>query len=167
MLRLLGLGSLFLMSLALYFEHVMNLEPCTMCIWQRIPHIFVIALGILAALPLLETWRPPMTALTALTLTAGAGIALWHSGVELKLLPGPSSCSAALSLGDGDDAADLLNRILAAPQVRCDEVPWSFLGLSMANWNGIISAVMAVAAGYCFLGPVSRKTGKTRLAKTD
>jgi disulfide bond formation protein DsbB len=145
-----------MIGMALYFEHVMGLHPCQMCHWQRIPHIIVIGLGVIAALPQRQPWHRSVTALMSLTLIIGAGIAFWHSGVELKILPGPSSCSAAISLG-GDPAA-LLDQVLAAPIVRCDEVPWSLFGLSMANWNGLITAGMAIAAGVCFFKAISRKS---------
>jgi disulfide bond formation protein DsbB len=145
-----------MIGMALYFEHVMGLHPCQMCHWQRIPHIIVIGLGVIAALPQPQPWHRSVTALMSLILIIGAGIAFWHSGVELKILPGPSSCSAPISLG-GDPAA-LLDQVLATPVVRCDEVPWSLFGLSMANWNGLITAGMAVAAGVCFFKAISRKS---------
>ena len=49
----------------------------------------------------------------------------------------------------GDPSA-LLDQILAAPIVRCDEVPWSFLSLSMANWNFVISFGMMITAVIAF-----------------
>ena len=86
---------------------------------------------------------------------AGAGIAAWHSGVELKILPGPTACSGGIAL-DGSPAA-LVDQLLAAPVVRCDEVPWSLFGLSMANWNMLITAAMAILAGAAL-----RQTFKSR-----
>ena len=41
-------------------------------------------------------------------------------------------------------AAGRVDQILAAPVVRCDEVAWSFAGLSMAGWNALLSAGLAV-----------------------
>lgn len=148
MLHLLGLGSLFLMMMALYFEHFMGLHPCKMCIWQRIPHIAIIGLGLLSFVPNLQPLHRPLLVLMSVILLIGAGIAFWHSGVELKIFSGPASCSAAMSLS-GDPSA-LLDQILAAPIVRCDEVPWSFLGLSMANWNFVISFGMMITAVIAF-----------------
>ncbi len=144
MARLIAGGSLFLMGMALFFEHVMGLHPCKMCIWQRIPHMIVIALGVLTLFSFTMPQRRILIGVMGIALCIGAGLAFWHSGVELKLLPGPSTCSADMAL-DGDPAA-LLDQILAAPIVRCDEVPWSLFGLSMANWNFILTAAMAITA---------------------
>ena len=142
MLKLLGFGSLLMIGSALFFEHVMGLHPCKMCIWQRIPHYITIGLAAISLIPQVRKYSRPVLGLMSLSLLVGASIAFWHSGVELKLLEGPSSCSAAMSL-TGDPSA-LLDQILATPAIRCDEVPWSFLGLSMANWNFLITFAMTV-----------------------
>lgn len=144
-LRLLAAGSGFMLAMAGYFEHVMGLHPCTMCYWQRLPHGAVFALGLVSLVPALPRVTPRlMLAVMALGLLIGAGIAGWHSGVELKILPGPTACSGGMAL-DGE-VSDLLDQLLAAPVVRCDEVPWSLFGLSMASWNGLISLAMAAVA---------------------
>ena len=148
MIKLLGLGSGFMLGMAYVFEYGMGLAPCTMCYWQRVPHGIVIALGVLAVMPFLaqsSLFIRLMLTLGIISLLAGAGIAAWHSGVELKILPGPTACSGGVAL-DGSPAA-LLDQLLATPVVRCDEVPWSLFGLSMANWNMIITAGMAILAG--------------------
>ena len=38
---------------------------------------------------------------------------------------------------------DLMSALEAAPVVRCDEIAWSLLGISMAGWNAIISAALS------------------------
>ena len=39
---------------------------------------------------------------------------------------------------------ELMDQILAAPLVRCDEIAWSLAGISMAGWNAILSLVLAI-----------------------
>ena len=74
--------------------------------------------------------------LIALSATTTAAIAGYHVGVEQQLWPGPASCSSAVANGS---AAELLDRLLATPVIRCDEIAWSFAGLSMAGWNMLAS----------------------------
>ncbi|MGG7565831.1 disulfide bond formation protein B [Rhodovulum sp. DZ06] len=131
-------GSLGLLAGAFFFQHVMGLAPCEMCIWQRWPHAAAIALGI-AALAVPSLLRPA-AALGALAMAVSAGLALLHTGVERKWWEGITECS--VGQGNGLSADDLLAEILAAPVVRCDEVAWELLGLSMASWNGIISLAL-------------------------
>lgn len=155
-LILLGLGSGGLLAAALVFQHVFGYWPCTMCLWQRWPHWAVLGLGCLAFLlpGLGEVISRRLLLLAAATLLVTAGLAFWHSGVEWGLLPGPTACSGGLSF-DGN-TADLLDQLIATPAPRCDEVTWSFLFLSMANWNGFISLAMAVFGVMVWKRPQSQ-----------
>ena len=134
-----GVASLLLLAAALGFQYGGGLAPCPLCIWQRWPHAAAAVLGIL----ILVGPPRPLAALGALAMLIGAGIGLYHVGIEQSWWQGPASCVAP-------DIADippdeLLDRILAAPVVRCDEIAWSFLGLSMAAWNALASFVLAIA----------------------
>lgn len=128
-------GSLLLGALG--FQYLGGLAPCEMCHWQRWAHLAVLALGGVALL------APRLWPLPLLAMLVSAGLGLFHAGVEKKWWQGPTQCSAGFSASD-----DLLGSILAAPLVRCDQIAWSFLGLSMAGWNALISAAALVAAGY-------------------
>lgn len=129
-------GSLALLLGAWGFQ-MLGYPPCKMCIWQRWPHGAAIGIGILAVwLPL--AILPVFGALAAL-LTAGIG--LYHTGVERDWWEGPTTCTS----GDITNlsADQLMTQILEAPLIRCDEVAWQFLTLSMASWNMIISLALA------------------------
>lgn len=130
-------GSGLLLVAALAFQYLGGLAPCPMCLWQRWPHGIALVLG---AVILLRP-APGLAALGALTLAAGAGLAGWHVGVEQGWWAGPATC-AAPDIG-ALTPEDLLAKILETPVVRCDEVAWRFLGLSMATWNGLASLGLA------------------------
>ncbi len=137
-------GSAALLLGALGFQYLGGLAPCPLCIWQRWPHGIAVALGLvvlLAGRRLPPALGRAVAAAGALAMLAGAGIALYHTGIERHWWAGPSSCTSA-PVG-GLDPDRLLERIMAAPLVRCDEVAWSFLGLSMASWNGLASLALA------------------------
>ncbi len=126
-----ALGSALLLAAAFAFQHLGGLAPCHLCLLQRWPHAVAIGLGLV----LLVVPHRGIAALGALTMLAGAGIALYHVGVEQAWWQGPATCAAPDIAGL--TPAQLLERILQAPVTRCDEVAWSFLGLSMAAWNGL------------------------------
>ncbi|MCC5989102.1 MAG: disulfide bond formation protein B [Pararhodobacter sp.] len=133
-----GMGSAVLLAGALYFELVMGLLPCELCLWQRWPHGAAVALGVLVwAAPL----APVFLAGAAAAATSGV-IGVYHTGVERGWFEGPAACSGGIDVGRLS-AEELLDRILAAPVVRCDEVPWEMLGLSMASWNAVASFGLA------------------------
>lgn len=130
-------GSATLLLAAFAFQHLGGLAPCQMCIWQRYPHVAAVTAGGLAWM---LGWAPLLLAGAVAALTTSA-IGFFHAGVEQGWWQGPATCSA----GDiGDISADaLLDQILTAPLVRCDDIPWDMFGLSMAAWNGIASLCLA------------------------
>lgn len=132
-----GFISALLLAAVLAFQHLGGYAPCPLCVWQRWPHVLAIALALLIlALP----WRF-LAALAALAMLGNAALAAWHVGVERGWWSGPSTCTA----GDvqGRSPEQLLDDILTAPIVRCDEVSWSLLGLSMAGWNALACLLLA------------------------
>jgi disulfide bond formation protein DsbB len=133
---------LALLAGAYGFQYVWAaLWPCEMCWWQRYAHFAALpfALAAFAAGPRLNGGRP-FVWLAALAIFVSGAIGVWHAGIELKLLPGFTQCTAALS----GSAADMLKDVFSRPLVRCDDVQWSWLGISMAGWNAIISILGAL-----------------------
>ncbi|MXU65928.1 disulfide bond formation protein B [Oceanomicrobium pacificus] len=130
-------GSAALLVGALGFQYLGGMAPCKMCIWQRWPHGIAILIGLMAI------WqpRPHWFALGALVLFIGGAIGVFHAGVEWGFWEGPSTCTSGSISGLSTDA--LFDQIMAAPVVRCDEIPWAFLGLSMAGWNAVFSFLLA------------------------
>jgi disulfide bond formation protein DsbB len=140
-------GSAAVLLAALGFQFIGGLAPCPLCIWQRWPHVAAIVLG-LAALALPARAARVTMALGAVAMLTGAGLGLFHAGVERRWWTGPTTCTSGAIDGLSVDA--LVARIKAAPLVRCDEIPWEFAGLSMAGWNAALSLVLAgvFAAAY-------------------
>jgi disulfide bond formation protein DsbB len=120
-----------------------GLYPCEMCWWQRYAHIAALAIAALAfTAPAPSSRSRALTLLAALAIAVSGGIGVYHAGVEAKIFEGFTVCTATVH--PGGSTADLLKEITHAPLVRCDEVQWSFLGISMAGWNAIISLTGAV-----------------------
>ena len=132
------LGSVALLGGAFAFQYIGGLAPCQLCLWQRWPHAAAIAIGLVA---LLTGWRG-LAWLGALAALATAGIGLFHVGVEQLWWEGLASCTAGSI--EGISAADLLDPSKdVAAVVRCDEIAWQMLGVSMAGWNAVLSVVLA------------------------
>ena len=125
-----------LLAGAFVSEYVFGLYPCEMCWWQRYPHFAAIALALISTVA-----RPQKlwVALAALALLVSAAIGGFHAGVEYGWWEGITGC-ATVAGGGGDP----LEAIMNAPLVRCNEVQWSLLGISLAGWNFLISTAGGV-----------------------
>ena len=132
------LGSVGLLGGAFAFQYIGGLAPCKLCLTARWPHAAAIVIGLLA---LSLGWRF-LPWLGALAAAATSGVGIYHTGIERHWWQGPTSCSSGPI--DQIDASALLDQILAAPIVRCDEVAWALGGISMASWNTILSTGLAL-----------------------
>ncbi len=131
-------GSLALLLSAFGFQHLAGLAPCKLCLWQRWPHAAAVVIGALALLRR-DRVLPSLGAIAALST---AGIGFYHAGVEAGWWQGPTTCSSAPI--SGLSPQQLMDQIMGAPLVRCDDIPWQMLGLSMAGWNAVSSALLAL-----------------------
>jgi disulfide bond formation protein DsbB len=120
---------LALLGGALGSQYLGGLHPCEMCYWQRWPHAAAILLaGGAFAVPRRARL---LTALAALGIAISGAIGVFHAGVELGWWQGLTKCTSGGAL--------TLDELMNVPLVRCDQVQWSLLGISMAGWNAIIS----------------------------
>lgn len=138
------LGSIIVLGAAYGFQHLGGMAPCKMCLWQRWPHGAAIIIGIAAII----TDKKQLAWLGMLAVLTTSALGLYHAGVELSWWQGPTTCTSGSIAGLSTD--QLLDQIMNAPVVRCDEIAWSLWGISMAGWNAIASfalALMWVKAG--------------------
>jgi len=152
-----ALGSIALLGGAYYFEYVVGLAPCDMCLWQRYPHMLAILAGLLT-IPLLVEPKVALVyalvAVMALFVTSGLGV--YHAGVELHWWQGPQSCTGRVPAGL--TAEELKQYLMNARMVRCDEIPWKMWNISMAGWNAILSGTLALVLSITVFNHVRAKT---------
>jgi disulfide bond formation protein DsbB len=137
-----ALASALTLGAVFVAQYGFGLAPCELCIAQRWPHAAAVVLGIAALL--LPRLRVALLALAGIALAVGDGIAVYHAGVEWHWWQGPTACTGS---GTPDSIEALRAQLLTAQVVRCDEVAFRFLGLSMAGWNVLWSALLVVFAG--------------------
>ena len=130
---------------AYFFEYVIKLAPCPLCLEQRIPYYVGIPLAFIVAFA--ASKRAPHLAIEigfialAMVFLFGAGLGAYHAGVEWKFWQGPVECTGPLQpFGAG---GDLLSQIQNTSVVRCDEAAWRLFGLSLAGYNVLISLALA------------------------
>jgi disulfide bond formation protein DsbB len=131
---------------ALVFEHGFGYLPCKLCLQQRWPYYIAAPFALaLAFVPLPRALGRIGLGAVALIFLAGAGLGLYHAGVEWGVWPGPNDCggaSAPVAAGMGD----FLKQLETTRVVSCTEAAWRLFGLSMAGWNVVASLALALLA---------------------
>jgi disulfide bond formation protein DsbB len=155
--KILLVASLGALLFALIMQYGLALQPCVLCLWQRVPYI---AASILLVGTLL--WKPFgrqsgfLLGLCALSYLSGMGLAIFHSGVELHWWLGTSGC-AVTPLNQGS-IEDIRRSLLQTITPRCDQIAWTFLGLSMTNYNIVFSFILEFFATLACLYQFSKKS---------
>ena len=90
-------------------------EPCVLCLYQRVPYAIIAALGVLA---------------------------LYHVGVEQTWWTSAAPCGASGSAVSNTE--DFLAALQKKPEKSCGDIDWTLFGISMATYNAVISALLAV-----------------------
>ena len=127
--------SLVAISSALIAEYMFNFQPCDLCLKQRHPYYLIIVV-VLLIFVMPNFYKLAMYSLVQIATIYGIFYSVWHVGVENKLLKGPAGCSTGLD--KFSNTADLKQQILSKQVISCDEVIWSFFGISAASINTIV-----------------------------
>jgi disulfide bond formation protein DsbB len=135
---------------AWFFQLVLEILPCPLCLEQRYAYYFAVPFAALVAIAAARGAPRPVLlaglAILALAVLANAWLGTYHAGVEWGLWKGPTDCTG--QIGNFGSAGNLLERLDTVKVVRCDEVQWRFLGLSLAGYNVLISLLMAAIAAW-------------------
>ena len=135
---------------AWFFQLVLEILPCPLCLEQRYAYYLAVPLGALVTLAAARNAPRGLLlaglAVLTLAVLGNAVLGTYHAGVEWKLWQGPTDCTGPI--GNLGSAGDLLSRLDTVKVVRCDEVQWRFLGLSLAGYNVLISLLMAAIGAW-------------------
>ncbi len=132
-------------SMQLFF----NMEPCELCLIARIPYYISLMILLIIGLGYKLQWRSSLLyggiVIVALLLLSSGAVSAYHAGVEWKLWLGPASCSGSSPLFNSS-GTELLGQLKLTQIVRCDEPPFTLLGLSPAGWNVLFSVSLSLLA---------------------
>ena len=124
-----------MMGFALYAEHVLALEPCPLCVFQRMATIGLATMFLLALVHDPRSWGSRLYALL-IAIAAGVGATVAGRHVWIQNLPPDEvpACGAGLDyLMNTMPLTDVIREVFTGSG-ECAELKWSFLGLSMPAW---------------------------------
>ena len=143
----LGLACAGLVSASFYVQHVLGVDPCPLCIVQRLTYLGLIPVFFAAAM--LRNREP---ARRALLWTAGAlalsGLSVAGYQTYLQLFPAPiARCSASLSyMLDTMALTDVFARVLHATG-DCSDASFKILGLTLAQASLLVFVSLLLVLG--------------------
>ena len=134
-----------LMSYALYAEHFLGLEPCPMCIFQRISTILLGLTFLLGCFHFSSSFsRILISCLILITSLSGILVAsrhVWLQNLPPEKVPG---CGPGLDFMVENFALGEVFEMVFSGSGECANVDWSFIGLSMPAWVIISLSVLAI-----------------------
>lgn len=140
-----ALGSVGALAAAWFFQLVIGLSPCPLCLDQRLPYYVAAPLGLVLA-GLAVRGRPDLARaglwVLALLMAGNVVLAVYHAGIEWRFWQGPTTCSGTAPVA----VSDIMSALKTAHVPRCDEAAWRLFGISMAGWNALIAAILGMVA---------------------
>ena len=135
---------------AWFFQLVLSILPCPMCLEERYAYYFAAPFAALVAFAGAKgAPRGVVLAGLAILALAALGSAIfgaYHAGVEWGFWKGPTDCTGSgFNAGNAGSLFDQLDKVKV---IRCDEVQFRFLGVSLAGYNALISLSMAAIAAW-------------------
>ena len=150
------LACVLLMAYALYAQHVLGLEPCPLCIFQRVAVISVGVLFLIAALH--DRGARIYGVLLIVAILAGIAVSARHIWIQAQPPGTVAACGADLNyLLEIMPVTEVVTKVLTGSG-ECGKVDWRFLGLSMPWWVAFslgALGVWAVVTNFVANGPKS------------
>lgn len=132
----------------------LGVEPCELCLKERYPYYAALPLSA-AAIFLARNARggaaKMLLGLLAAIFLGGALFGVYHAGVEWKFWAGPTDCTGAFVKPSSME--DFRKQLQSVHVVRCDEASLRIFGLSLAGWNALVAAGLALIAGLGATAP--------------
>ena len=130
--------------LAYYFEVTFDLIPCDLCSKQRLIHFLIFFISIITFLFMKLNFNFRFICkLIILLWISSMVISIYHFGIEKNFWLGFTECSAKLSFD-----SDTLKNLLSQNPIRCQEVQFKILNISLAGWNAFISFSVFIILVY-------------------
>ena len=144
-----------LLGVGMYMQHVVGLQPCPLCIFQRIAYFFVGVFALLAAAVAPRRAARGVAAMMVVAALTGLGIAAWH--VRLQLNPESLSCGPGLEVMlDNFPLTQVLPRVFKGSG-DCAQAGWTLFGLSIAGWSLAWFSILSLASIATWFRPLVRK----------
>lgn len=142
-----GLLGLIVILSALVLQYGFGYAPCPLCLEQRWPYYVGVPIAFILAF--IANKLPPRLMAVLLVLLAalfvyGCALGVYQAGAEWNYWLGPSNCAAGNVGSNPADVGGLLDAIDSSTVVSCTNPRLRIFGVSLAGWNAVVMAVLAL-----------------------
>ena len=136
-----------LMAWALYLQYGLDLDPCPLCVFQRVA---VIATGVIFLVAAVHNPRRGGAAvyalLTLIVAGVGAALAAWHVWIQAQPKGSVAACGMGLNyMLETLPFTEVISRVLKGSG-ECAEQGWLFMGLAIPSWTFVFFIAMIACA---------------------
>ena len=146
-LSLILIFSIFSLGVAYFVQYILEHKPCNLCLIERLPYISSIIIILLVLI--LKKFEKFIIFLLALTFISATLISFYHFGIEQGFFKESLVCNTNNEINNL--TKESLLKELQKKIISCKDVSFTFLGLSLATINTIISLVLSVITSKLFL----------------
>ncbi len=137
-------------------QYAFGMQPCILCLYQRVPYAITGLLAVLAlGMPTKSGARAAIVGLCAVIFLGGSGIAFYHFGVEQHWWASVASCGGTPAVKI--TLEQLRQQLQMKPPKACDQVDWTMFGISMAGYNVVASLALS-ASSFAGVIAIRRKS---------
>ncbi|SBT19264.1 Disulfide bond formation protein B [Marinomonas gallaica] len=141
---LVALASFSLLGVAFYMEYQMGLEPCPLCMLQRIAFFMIGVFSLISALGQNASWQRKLALPIVVLSLLGAGLAIRHLYLQSLPMEELPACLPGLSYMFEVFPWQEIMQAMIMGTGECGDVVWTFLGLSIPGWTLVAFATMAL-----------------------
>ena len=152
-LKLIFLISIIALSSAFFIEYVLGLQPCNLCVLERIPYL--LALIIIVLNYKFINFEKYFILSLILIFLAATFLSLYHLGIEQGFIEESFVCD--LKNGSNLQSKEDILRQLQEKNVSCKDVTFKILGLSLTSYNIIISILIVYFTTRAYLSYENNK----------
>ena len=139
----------FIALISAYFiEYILGHQPCNLCVYERIPYFLAILIVLINyKYNKLEKYLILSLAIIFLIATI---LSLYHLGIEQGFIQEPLLCD--LEKGANIVDKDEILKQLQQKSISCKDVTFKLFGLSLTNYNIVISLLLTIGLTKIYFG---------------
>ncbi|MDC3037616.1 disulfide bond formation protein B [Candidatus Pelagibacter sp.] len=140
--------SLFALVSAFFVEHILGHQPCSLCLYERIP--FFLAILIVLINYKYDKLEKYFIFLLAIIFFIATMLSLYHLGIEQGFIQESMLCD--LEKGGNIIDKDEILKQLQQKSISCKDVTFKIFGLSLTSYNIIISLLLTICLTKIYFG---------------